>query len=118
MSTPQPDTRTPSPPWGYSCPCRYNREQQINIVAQFHANGIQPGRIAYRMGIDIAFVEALVTGETDVDAFNALLQQHRKARYQQRLNASARKQGYQRYEEEQRLLKDFQADNKLSRSAS
>ncbi|PIE37982.1 MAG: hypothetical protein CSA53_04570 [Gammaproteobacteria bacterium] len=104
------DTRTPSPPWGYSCPCRFDRQQQIDIVAQFHAHGIQPGRIAYRMGIDIAFVEALITGEAEVQAFNARLQAHRKSRLRQRLQSSAKKSGNRRYEEEQALLRDFQRE--------
>lgn len=104
------DARTPSPPWGYSCPCRFNRQQQIEIVAQFHAHGIQPGRIAYRMGIDIAFIEALITGETEQTKFDAQLKAHRKHRFQQRLKSSAKKRGNQRYEEEQALLKDFQRE--------
>ena len=56
------DTRTPSPPYGYSRLCHYSREQQLHIVAEFHAHKIRPSRIAYRVGIDIAFIEALIAG--------------------------------------------------------
>ena len=51
------DSRTPSPPYGYSRECDYSREEQIHIVAEFHAHKIRPSRIAYRVGIDIAFID-------------------------------------------------------------
>ena len=56
------DGRTPSPPYGYSRECTHSREQQIHIVAEFHANKIRPSRIAYRVGIDIAFIEEMPLG--------------------------------------------------------
>ena len=59
------DTRTPSPPYGYSRECTHSREQQIHIVAEFHAHKIRPSRIAYRVGIDIALIEELIAGEVE-----------------------------------------------------
>ena len=49
----QSDTRTPSPPYGYSRECHYTRDKQVHIVAEYHAHKIRPSRIAYRVGIDI-----------------------------------------------------------------
>ncbi|WP_205737320.1 hypothetical protein [Halioglobus japonicus] len=63
------DTRTPSPPYGYSRECHHSREQQMHIVAEYHAHKIRPSRIAYRVGIDIAFIEALIAGEEEAERF-------------------------------------------------
>ena len=52
------------------------REQQIHIVAEFHANKIRPSRIAYRVGIDIAFIEALIAGEEEPDLFPRLVSRY------------------------------------------
>ena len=43
---------------GYACECTLTLEQQIDLVAEFHVHRIRPSRIAYRLGIDIAQVEA------------------------------------------------------------
>jgi hypothetical protein len=67
------DYRTPSPPYGYSRECTHTREQQMHIVAEFHAHKIRPSRIAYRIGIDIAFIEALIAGETEPEQFAQLV---------------------------------------------
>ena len=50
------DTRTPCPPYGYSCCCDLSERRQIELVAEFHAYRIRPTRIAYRLGIDIALI--------------------------------------------------------------
>ncbi|CAA0116223.1 Uncharacterised protein [Halioglobus japonicus] len=103
----QPDTRTPSPPYGYSRRCTYPREQQIHIVAEFHAHKIRPSRIAYRVGIDIAFIEELIAGETEPVRFPQLVKFYRKGRYQQRLNETQKSTGVTRYELQQKIEREF-----------
>lgn len=104
------DERTPSPPYGYSRPCDLDREAQIRVVAQFHANRIRPNRIAYRMGIDIAFVEALIAGEVEADRFGHLVEGFRRQRYRDRMRESAALNGSRRFEQQQRIERDFQQD--------
>ena len=43
--------------------CDLSEAKQIRLVAEFHANRIRPSRIAYRLGIDIALIDALLAGE-------------------------------------------------------
>jgi hypothetical protein len=109
MSTdrPLPDNRTPSPPYGYSRECTYSRDQQIRIVAEFHAHKIRPSRIAFRVGIDIAFIEELIAGETEPERFALLVQQFRRGRYQQRLRDSTGSAGVARYELQQKIEREF-----------
>jgi hypothetical protein len=109
----QPDTRTPSPPYGYSCECQYSREQQIHIVAEFHAHKIRPSRIAYRVGIDIAFIEELIAGETEAARFAHLVKLYRKGRYQQRLRESQKSTGVARYELQQKIEREFVQETDL-----
>jgi hypothetical protein len=109
---PAPDDRTPSPPYGYSCPCRLDREAQIRVVAQFHANHIRPNRIAYRMGIDIAFVEALIAGEVEREKFTALVERFRRQRYRDRMRDSDAQRGSRRYELQQKIERDFHRELK------
>lgn len=104
------DTRTPSPPYGYSRECTYSREEQIHIVAEFHAHKIRPSRIAYRVGIDIAFIEALIAGEIEADNFPSLVDYYRRQRYQQRMRDSRSRQGIARYELQQRIEREFNQD--------
>ena len=101
------DTRTPSPPYGYSRECTHSREQQIHIVAEFHAHKIRPSRIAYRVGIDIAFIEELIAGEIEAERFPRLVAQYRRKRYQQRMSDSGTRRGVARYELEQRIEQEF-----------
>lgn len=101
------DTRTPSPPYGYSRECTHSREQQIRIVAEFHAHKIRPSRIAYRVGIDIAFIEELIAGETEQEHFAELVKHYRKGRYQQRLKDSTRRTGIARYELQQTIEREY-----------
>ena len=109
----QADNRTPSPPYGYSRVCEYSREQQIHIVAEYHANKIRPSRIAYRVGIDIAFIEELIAGEVEADRFPRLVTYYRRQRYQQRMDSARRKQGGAQYEAQQRIEKEFQQETGL-----
>jgi len=104
------DTRTPSPPYGYSCECRHSREEQIHIVAEFHAHKIRPSRIAYRVGIDIAFVEALIAGEIEQERFARLVAQYRRQRYQQRMRDSRSRSGVARYEMQQQIEREFTSE--------
>ncbi|MCB1704194.1 MAG: hypothetical protein KDI17_04980 [Halioglobus sp.] len=104
------DTRTPSPPYGYSCECTYSREQQIHIVAEFHAHKIRPSRIAYRVGIDIAFIEELIAGETESGRFAQLVKFYRKGRYQQRLRETQKSTGVTRYELQQKIEREYEQE--------
>ena len=72
------DTRTPCPPLGYSCTNDLPTSRQIELVAEFHAYRIRPTRIAYRLGIDIALIDALLAGEQEPEQFKALVRHYRK----------------------------------------
>tara|TARA_R110001592_G_scaffold363043_1_gene679722 strand:+ start:209879 stop:210229 length:351 start_codon:yes stop_codon:yes gene_type:complete len=104
------DPRTPSPPYGYSRECTHTREQQIHIVAEFHAHKIRPSRIAYRVGIDIAFIEELIAGEIEEERFPRLVKHYRGKRYQQRMSDSVTRRGVARYELEQRIEQEFRQE--------
>jgi len=101
------DHRTPSPPYGYSRECLHSREEQVHIVAEFHAHKIRPSRIAYRVGIDIAFIEALIAGEVEADRFPRLVEHYRRQRYQQRLRDTGKRRGIARYEMQQQIEREF-----------
>jgi hypothetical protein len=107
------DNRTPSPPYGYSRECTYSREQQMQIVAEFHAHKIRPSRIAYRVGIDIAFIEALIAGETEAERFAYLVKHYRSRRHQERLRESGRRSGIARYELQQQIEREFAQETDL-----
>ena len=104
------DPRTPSPPFGYSCECTLSHARQVEVVAQFHAHRIRPNRIAYRTGIDIALVEALIAGEEEPERFAAFLARHRRSRYQQRMRESSTERGVSRYELQQRIEQEFRQE--------
>ena len=76
------DNRSPNPPMGYACECSLTTDQQIDLVAEFHVHSIRPSRIAYRLGIDIAQVEAWLSGEQDSERFQQLIAVHKKRKYQ------------------------------------
>ncbi len=107
MSDAKIDTRTPSPPYGYSRECHYPLEQQIRIVAEFYAHNIRPSRIAYRMGIDIDLVEKLIAGEVHQEAFNEMLVYYRRNRRNQRLDDALSLKGNARVELQERIEKEF-----------
>lgn len=104
------DTRTPSPPFGYSRLCQYERDDQIRVVALYAANKIRPPRIAFREGIDIAFVEALVAGEEEQDRFNYWLEHYRKERRRERLLKTRKLAGSARFEQEARIERELKND--------
>ena len=110
---PHSDKRTPSPPYGYSRQCVHSREEQIHIVAEFHAHKIRPSRIAYRVGIDIAFIEQLIAGETEAERFPRLVARYRRQRYQQRMRDSTIKKGITQYELQQRIEREFSQETDL-----
>lgn len=111
--TPLRDTRTPSPPYGYSRECTHSREQQVHIVAEFHAHRIRPSRIAFRVGIDIALIEELIAGETEPEHFAQLVKHYRSGRHQQRLRESNRSSGVARYELQQKIEREFLQEKDL-----
>jgi hypothetical protein len=110
QDAPNCDNRTPSPPYGYSRECHYSREQQMHIVAEFHAHKIRPSRIAYRVGIDIAFIEALIAGEIEAERFPRLVAHYRRQRYQQRMRDSGEMKGSTRYELQQRIEREYRQE--------
>lgn len=83
-------------------------------MAKFHAHQIRPNRIAYRLGIDIALVEALIAGEVETERFAAAVAANRKQRYQERIKDSSKRQGAGRYELQQQIEKDFQHELAIS----
>ncbi len=107
------DTRTPSPPFGYSRECNYPLEQQIRIVAEFYVHKIRPSRIAYRMGIDIDLVEKLIAGEVHEEAFKELVVYYRKNRRSQRLKDSLTINGTARVELQTEIEREYQNADQL-----
>jgi hypothetical protein len=67
--------------------------QQIDVVAEFHANKISALRIAYRTGVDAELVSQLIKGQAHQRLFTALLAKHRRNRRNQRLKKSLRTKG-------------------------
>ena len=107
MSRPAVDTRTPSPPYGYSRWCEYPLEQQIRIVAEFYVHKIRPSRIAYRMGIDIDLVERLIAGEVHEQAFTEMVAFYRNNRRKQRLHESRQLKGSARVELQATIEREY-----------
>jgi len=107
------DTRTPSPPYGYSRPCAYPLEQQLRIVAEFYVHKIRPSRIAYRMGIDIDLIERLIAGETHQEAFQEMVHYYRKSRRNQRLQQSKKIKGSAQVELQVEIEREFTESESL-----
>ncbi|MFK8049052.1 MAG: hypothetical protein AB8B81_11525 [Halioglobus sp.] len=107
------DARTPSPPYGYSRECVHSREEQIHIVAEFHAHKIRPSRIAYRIGIDIAFIEELIAGEVEAGRFERMVAHYRSKRYTKRMQESKRRKGVVQYEMQQKIEQEFRQEVEL-----
>ena len=113
MPEPVADTRTPSPPYGYSRPCAYPLEQQIRIVAEFYVHKIRPSRIAYRMGIDIDLIEKLIAGETQQAAFKEMVNYYRKNRRNERLQQSSKIKGSAQVELQVEIEREFSENESL-----
>ena len=92
------NNRSPNPPIGYSCDCTLSPAQQIDLVAEFHVHRIRPSRIAYRLGIDLALIEAWLSGERDTARFQDLIRRHRRRKYQMQLRQAEQFRGQQSYE--------------------
>ena len=107
------DTRTPSPPFGYSRVCAYPLEQQVRIVAEFYVHKIRPSRIAYRMGIDIDLIEKLIAGESHQDAFKEMVNYYRKNRRSQRLQQSQKIRGSAQVELQEEIEREFSENETL-----
>jgi hypothetical protein len=107
------DSRTPSPPFGYSRECHFPLEQRIRIVAEFYVHKIRPSRIAYRMGIDIDLVDKLIAGDIYQDAFDEMVAHYRKHRRSQRLKDSQRLKGGARMELQTEIEREFTESNEL-----
>ena len=107
------DTRTPSPPFGYSRVCAYPLEQQVRIVAEFYVHKIRPSRIAYRMGIDIDLIEKLIAGEAHQDAFKEMVNYYRKNRRSQRLQQSQKIRGSAQVELQEEIEREFSENETL-----
>ena len=105
------DSRRPNPPIGYACESTLAVEQQIDLVAEFHVHRIRPSRIAYRLGIDIAQVEAWLSGEQDNRRFQRLISQHRRKKYQRQLRLADRLRGQQAYEMRLAAQQDLHQDS-------
>lgn len=85
----------------------------MHIVAEYHAHKIRPSRIAYRVGIDIAFIEELIAGEVESERFPRLVAFYRRQRYQQRMSDSARRRGVTRYELQQQIEREFRQETDI-----
>ena len=70
----------------------------MELVAEFYVHRIRPSRIAYRLGIDIAQVEAWLSGEQDAGRFQRLIAAHRHRKYQLQIRRAERLRGQQAYE--------------------
>ena len=109
------DSRRPNPPMGYACECTLTLDQQIDLVAEFHVHRIRPSRIAYRLGIDIALVEAWLSREQDIERFQRLINAHRRRKYQRQVRRADRLRGQQAYEMRLAAQQDLQQDNLMDR---
>ena len=82
--------RASNPQLGYSKECNLTEAKQIRLVAEFHANRIRPSRIAFRLGIDIALIDALIAGDYQPQFFNEQLVLAQKRRRDYRVRSSER----------------------------
>jgi hypothetical protein len=113
MTNTNTDSRTPSPPFGYSRECHYPLEQQIRIVAEFYVHKIRPSRIAYRMGIDIDLVDKLIAGDIHEQVFDEMVAHYRRNRRSQRLKDSQRLKGGARMELQTEIEREFSDSDQL-----
>ncbi len=103
------DTRKPSPPFGYSTVCTHTLKEQIHIVAEFYVHKIPANRIAYRIGIDLALIEALIAGRQHEKLFTVLVSYYRKNRRMQRLKDAKKIKGIGQAELEETIEKEYLA---------
>ena len=101
--------RAPNPPLGYSRDCDLSEAKQICLIAEFHANRIRPSRIAYRLGIDIALIDALLAGDYQASFFTKQLAAAQRRRRDLRMRSSERLRGQAAYENRVRAQRDYDA---------
>ena len=105
------DKRRENPPFGYSKECRFTLQQQIALVAEFHVNKIKPSRIAYRLGVDIARVEAWLAGELDKTVFFEQVKRYRLKKYRAQIAQADVLRGQVAYENRMMAESDFLAEH-------
>ena len=105
----QNNNRAPNPPLGYSRDCELSEAKQIRLVAEFHANRIRPSRIAYRLGIDIALIDALLAGAYQASFFAQQLAAAQRRRRDLRVRSSERLRGQAAYEIRAKAQRDYDA---------
>lgn len=108
MMTSNNGKRAANPPLGYSRECSLTEAKQIRLVAEFHANRIRPSRIAYRLGIDIALIEALLDGEYQPRFFAEQLASEQKRRRDLRVKSSNKLRGQAAYEARKNADRDYE----------
>ena len=91
----------------YSKSSNKTLQQQIDVVAHFHAYKIRPERIAFRTGINLELVNQLVEGDDHQRLFKALLARHRRSRHNQRLQKSRRIKGIAQAELQDQIEKEY-----------
>ena len=67
----------------------------------------RPSRIAYRLGIDIAQVEAWLSGEQDSERFQRLVAVHKRRKYHLQVRQADRLLGQRAYELRLAAQRDF-----------
>ena len=103
------NNRAPNLPLGYSRDCAFSEAKQICLVAEFHVNRIRPSRIAYRLGIDIALIDALLAGDYQASFFTKQLAAAHRRRRDLRMRSSERLCGQAAYEIRVRAQRDYDA---------
>lgn len=87
--------------------CEKTLQEQIKVVAEFHAYKIRAERIAYRTGIDLSLVQRLLNGSYEPDYFKHCVNQSRLERRQRRLQSSLAKKGAERRSIQEKIDADF-----------
>ena len=85
----------------------------MHIVAEFHAHKIRPSRIAYRVGIDIAFIEELIAGETEPRAVCAAGETLSHRALPTTPAGTQVNTGVARYEQQQQIEREFAQETDL-----
>jgi hypothetical protein len=91
----------------YSKSSNKTLQQQIDVVAHFHAYKIRPERIAFRTGINLELVNQLIEGDDHQRLFKALLARHRRRRRDQRLQKSKRIKGIAQADLQDQIEKEY-----------
>ena len=91
----------------YSKSSNKTLQQQIDVVAHFHAYKIRPERISFRTGIGLELVNQLILGDSHQRLFKALLARHRRSRRDQRLQKSHRIKGIAQAELQDQIEKEY-----------